>query len=213
MYKKLYGLTVDYSKDADHNYIHTFLESGSKHLSNYYCWNTSRWFFDVLPSSQKKLLINEIKQFCFKNLKDTSSWDALAYMVCQQKRKINYNITSFLYPNGVDQTVPPIDYSSFKLHIDDIFAEIVHLIDSFSVAELPPFLCCRTISINFPQLEIVKFTLKRWELNMENFEQRYGPPQYIRKNPVPDSKYADDFIISSLSRHIGYKKRFVRNNL
>ncbi|KAH9200360.1 hypothetical protein LQ764DRAFT_115001 [Zygosaccharomyces rouxii] len=209
MYRKLYTLSMDYNNGTNHNYIFTFLESGSKHLSNYYCWNASRWFFDVFPINEKKLMIDNVKQFCFKNFKDSSSWDALAYMLCQQRKKIGYNIKNYYHPNEPDQR----EHQWLEFEVDEIFAEIIHLIDSFAVTELPPFLCCRTIAVSFPELKVITKVLKKWRSDIQKFEQQYGPLQFIRNNPIPASKYTDDIIISGLSRHIGYKKRFVEQNL
>lgn len=209
MYRKLYVLSVGYNDGTNHDYILTFLESGSKHLSNYYCWNASRWFFDILPIDEKKIMIDKVKRFCFKNMKDSSSWDALAYMVCQQRRKADYNIKNYYHLQERKYTEG--QWLEFKA--DKIFSEIIHLIDSFSVTEVPPFLCSHAIMVNFPDLKIITKFLEKWKSDIKNFEQEYGPSQFIRNNPIPASQFTDDVIISGLSRHIGYKKRFVEQCL
>lgn len=209
MYRKLHVLSLDNNDKTNHDYILTFLESGSRHFSNYYCWNTSRWFFDALPINEKKIMLDEIKRFSFKNLKDCSSWDALSYMICQQRKKSNYNIKN--YHQLREQYYTEYQWPEFE--VEEILAEIIHLIDSFSVTELPPFLCCRTIAVNFPESQILAKSLKKWTSDVEKFEHEYGSPQFIRKNPIPASKFTDDVILSGHSRHIGYKKRFIERNL
>lgn len=209
LYRQLYTLSLQFSRNFDHDYLSTFLESGDRHFSNYYCWNAAKWFFDIFTISQREALVKRTMEFCFRNFKDSSSWDALTYMICQSRRNLNHNIEEFhrlQYMLRSSKILTTQKYVEFR--IEEILRDIVHLIDSFTVSEWSPFLCCLTIVFTFCELD-TNFLSTAWKSDVEAFERSNGPVQIIRNNPVHSQEYTQDLVLRSTAAHICYKKRFL----
>ncbi|AQZ16622.1 ECM9 (YKR004C) [Zygosaccharomyces parabailii] len=209
LYRKLYTLSFGWDVGDNHDYLSTFLDSGIRHFSNYYSWNTANWYFDIVTTSEKLATVEQTKKYCFRNFKDTSSWNALTYMVCQSKNKFNYNIKEYhRLQKMLNLSGKFHDENWLQCNVGEIFKEIIKLIDSFSVEEWSPFLCCLAIAFTFSDLNTKTLTA-RWRSDVETFEKKHGVVLNIRNNPVVSQECTKNLLLRVGSRHIGYKKRFI----
>ena len=127
--------------------ISAITRSGTLHFANYYCWNTAKWFFDVLelqrePEAQsaRDELIESIKRFCFSHLSDCSSWSTMAYIFSQQLDYCNFNKLSYIallkrytgqtFNGGNDKTEHEVSPQS-KYATVKFLNELSELIDKF----------------------------------------------------------------------------------
>ncbi|CDF89985.1 ZYBA0S05-06238g1_1 [Zygosaccharomyces bailii CLIB 213] len=209
LYRKLYTLSFGWDIGDNHDYLSTFSDSGIRHFSNYYSWNTAKWYFDIVSTSEKLAIVEQTKKYCFRNFKDTSSWNALTYMVCQSKNKFNYNIKEYYrLQKMLNLSSKYRDENWLQCNVEEIFKEIIKLIDSFSVEEWSPFLCCLAIAFTFSDLDTKTLTT-RWRTDVETFEDKHGVALTIRNNPVVSQECARNLLLRVGYRHIGYKKRFI----
>lgn len=214
-YKILYILNKNATSGCLHfNFIDTIINSGSQHTSNYYCWNASRWFFDVSSIEKKKKLLSEVKTFCFANIGDCSAWSALTYMFCQSSRELTHNIDDYknlhnqLHINYDDERIP----SFYSFDIASFLTELESFITKLRINERPPFLCLLNIMDSFPNNDHVKM-FERWGSEVKEFEYKYGKIEIIRNHvKVPDSFSNDAILVTSIV-HFGNKKRALDNKI
>lgn len=208
-YRKLLILARYYNCEKL-SYRKTVIYSASRHFSNYYCWATARWLYDVIPVEEKASLLEAVINFCFENVRDISSWSALSYMVCQQKRKLKYNYTDYqrlrklLQLPENDTTEPGWLYLKIELYV----TKIIKMIDSAVAEEWPPYFCLMEILSDVPEAADLS-TFSTWRTSLRNFEEKYGTISLVRNHPVVPPNLCDDAILSRSARHYGLKKIFL----
>lgn len=189
----------------------TFILSASRHFSNYYCWNTMRWFFDVAPLADKRNLLEATQSFCFRNLKDSSSWSALAYMVCQKKLMNCFNFED--YKRLIRHLRLEHDQIEFEawlqLDVASVLTKIIKKIDTAYVSEWPPFQCLFTIYHHFPETA-APLIPENWIKDIDAFQKEHSAICLLRNNPLIPEAQADDLLLSSNIRHLGFKKLFMQ---
>lgn len=209
LYRKLYILSKSYNMKIE-DCVSIFMNSASRHFSSYYCWATARWFFDVIPQTEKEILVNATKRFCFHNFKDSSSWNALSYMICQQRTKSMFNIHDFeRLQKNLGLTGDLLEKASWQhLNADSFFSEIMKFIDTVTIVEWPPFLCLLTIAKTFPEITVSRL-LTNWRKDIKYFEATYGTIKYLRNTPLVPDGFCNDLVVVRTAKHLGYKKRLV----
>lgn len=209
LYRKLLILARDHHSE-DLNYKSTVLHSGKRHFSNYYCWATARWLYDVVPVAEKAQLLKLTCNFCFETLSDASSWSALSYMICQQRRKSDYNYSDYkhlreLLKLPINDTDAP---SWPALRIEQYVTKIIQTIDAAVAEEWPPFLCLMTVVKEFQEAaDLAGFS--DWRENLQTFEQQHGNITLLRNNPVVPTELSDNAVLHRNARHFGFKKLFL----
>ncbi|CAI4046474.1 hypothetical protein SUVZ_11G2170 [Saccharomyces uvarum] len=210
LYRKLYILSLHAKTPIYTDFCFIFNSSGSQHFSNYYCWNTARWFYDNLAFDKRTELFCLTKLFCFQHVKDCSSWSTLAYMICQQKQKNQYNIRDFQrLRNSFDLfSTPNTEDLNFQLPDADTFIqELAEWIDKTFTADWPPYLCLweitKLIGID------INSVLSIWRSEVQNFEKIHGSIKLENNNPVVPKEFTNDLLISKNFIHFGYKKLFL----
>ncbi|CAI4565845.1 ATV_HP_G0096050.mRNA.1.CDS.1 [Saccharomyces cerevisiae] len=217
LYRKLFVLSLDANTLVLPDILFVFHSSGSQHFSNYYCWNTARWFYDNLPYNKRIELFNLTKRFCFQNVKDCSSWSALAYMVCQQEEKKTDNIRDFQRLTSsfnVPFKINKVDLN-FQVQPADAFTqELVKWIDRTYAADWPPYLCLLQITKFNITLRIeMDSVLLTWRNEILNFEENSGHIKMINNTPIVAEKFSNDLLTSVNFAHFGYKKLFLNKFL
>ncbi|CAI4045059.1 Ecm9p SKDI_11G2160 [Saccharomyces kudriavzevii IFO 1802] len=210
LYRKLYVLSLGAKTPVFPDFCFLFNSSASQHFSNYYCWNTARWFYDNSTFDKKKELFDLTKRFCFQHIKDCSSWSTLAYMVCQQKLKNVYNIHDFQrLTSSFDLQIKPNKADlDFQIPGADVFPrELVEWIDNTYVADWPPYLCFLQITeLNlYPGISIDS-VLSTWKTQVQIFEEKCGCIKLKNNAPVVPEQFTSDLLISVNFVHFGYKK-------
>lgn len=211
LYRKLYTL-VSATDTCSLDFIPVFIVSACRHFSNYYCWNTARWFFDVIPAFQKRELFLATKAFCFQNSRDSSSWDALAYMINQKEEKKVFNLDDYKrLQNCLNcQTNSRVEPSWLDLDISPLIFEISSYISALTIDEWPPYLCLLRLLSFFPLvLENIPFV--EWQEEVLSFEKRYKTIEFIRRNPLTPLCVSDDILLTRKARSLGFKKRFLKS--
>ncbi|KAG0658277.1 hypothetical protein C6P45_002213 [Maudiozyma exigua] len=221
LYRKIYLLmeqnNVESVQISLKYLISTFRNSAGLHVSNYYCWNTLRWFFDVIPSQQIKQAIFEMtKSFCLRHISDCSSWDALGYICCQSKEKYSNNIENYYFLRrrystcqlNCDEsyrslTILPL----FKIEILPLVDEIVHFIDSFFIKDWTVYLCLLRIVITY-KLYDAHF-LQLWKGGIMSFENTYKQIKFKNGTPLVPNTEKDNLSVSNSFLHYGWKKIFL----
>ncbi|QLQ78193.1 hypothetical protein HG537_0A04400 [Torulaspora globosa] len=192
------------------SYSSTIIYSGSRHFSNYYCWATARWLYDIISAKEKASLLEAVSNFCFENVRDISSWTALSYMVCQQKRKLKNNYMDYKRLRKLLQ-LPEEDTSEpdwLHLEIEQYVAKIIKIIDSAAAEEWPPYLCLMEILKEMPGAADLSI-FSTWHLDLRNFEEKYGTINLVRNHPVVPSNLCGNALLSRNARHYGLKKVFL----
>ena len=198
-----------------------FIQSGKQHFANYYNWNTAKWVFDNLNNvAWKQTFFNDVKQFCFQNVSDSSSWDCLSYMVCQYKLKNHHYILDF---NRLAKSLPNSkhlltrDTVWFQTDLIELVQGLISYISKCEIKAWPPYLCLLRIlkvyntKINGLSLEI----LNDWRQIINSFESKNGEIQLLNDFiPVVPSDQGsnslnDDYITRETLFHLGYKKAFL----
>lgn len=209
LYRKLYILSKSFKREIE-DCVSIFINSASRHFSSYYCWTTARWFFDVMPIPEKKTLVNATKKFCFQNYRDSSSWNALSYMICQQTTKSMFNLHDFeRLQNNLGLIGDLLENPGYlQLNADSFFSEIINFIDTVTIVEWPPFLCLLTIAKAFPEINL-SWLITKWRKEIKHFEATYGRIEYLRNIPLVPDGFSDDLIVTRTAKHLGYKKRLL----
>lgn len=221
LYRKLYIL-MDQKNVINEElllkyWISTFRNSAELHVSNYYCWNTLRWFFDVIPSCDAKQAIFEMtKSFCLKHLSDCSSWDALGYIACQTKNKNCYNTENYQFLRMRYDNYQP-NYDESKGHSNDritlmikpqpLIDEITNFIDSLHIKDWTIFLCLLRIVITY-NLHDSDF-IQMWKNDINSFENIHGQVKLKNGSPSVPEREKDNLSVSNGFLHFGWKKVFL----
>ena len=213
LYRKLYILTLHVKTSIFPDLLHVFSSSGAQHFSNYYCWNTARWFYDNIPFNKRIELFNLTKAFCFQHIKDCSSWSTLAYMVCQQEQKNKNNICDF-QRLAISFNLPTeskkVDLN-FQIQCAGSFIqELIEWINRTYVADWPPYLCLLQIT----KLDLIlgikmDSFLSTWKHEIRNFEENSGNIKLKNNTPIVPKQLSNDLLVSENVLHFGYKKLFL----
>ncbi|SMN17737.1 similar to Saccharomyces cerevisiae YKR004C ECM9 Non-essential protein of unknown function [Maudiozyma saulgeensis] len=222
-YRKLYILFGQHTAVSDETllmkWIPTFKNSAELHKCNYYCWNTVRWFFDIVPSLKVKTDLFEMtKEFCFKHVSDCSSWDTLGYIVSHQQENNKFNFKNYTFLQKRYQSnknlntsvnlTPPASMA-LTLDIESIINELVRYIDLLPVKDWTVFVCLSRI-INSSKISLDNHIRKCWLDQISKFEDRQGSISYKNMNPIVPLSKMDDLTISNQVLHFGWKKRFLK---
>lgn len=210
IYRKLFIVSREVNLEGS-KYVTVFIQSASRHFSNYYCWAALRWFFDVVSLTEKEKLFEATETYCFQNIKDASSWSALSYIVCQQSKRSCFNVSDYeRLVRQLDLPQSTIDDPVWlALDTGRIAKDIITTIDTAFVAEWPPFLCLLAILNEFPNT-ISPSILEKWSQDISSFENKHSSIYLLRNNPSVPASFADDLLKSSCVRHLGYKKLFLQ---
>ncbi|CCK68340.1 Ecm9p KNAG_0A06860 [Huiozyma naganishii CBS 8797] len=205
-YRQLFALWNRYRLPLDLWDTDIFMRSGSKHFSNYYCWNTCRWIFDNLTDfTVKEKLFHETKRFAFQNTRDSSCWHALTYMACQQQTKNIFAIKDYETLNkGRVEGTPEIVW--LPVEILKLQNEIVKFIDTFTISEWPAYL----FLLSIVQVFSLPHTLFHpWMNDVYRFEEENGmiQLQWGFYSVIPKALEVD-LLKYSMARHMAMKKTF-----
>ncbi|CCF57997.1 hypothetical protein KAFR_0D03490 [Kazachstania africana CBS 2517] len=180
-YRKLYVLSQKIpllSQRTDRDIIiKTHIYSASEHRSNYYCWNTARWFFYLFPPSSKEIFLKATEKFCFANTNDCSAWSALGYMVSNDVIEQKFTFENYKYIEGkYSETFPgttSLIQSNFGIEMHSFSEKVAQFIDKLEVKEWPPFLCILKILHSIPEesLQSTSF-VNRWKNELNSFEEK-----------------------------------------
>lgn len=197
--------------------ISTFRNSAELHISNYYCWNTLRWFFDVIPSHEIKQAIFEMtKSFCLRHISDCSSWDALGYICCQSKEECSNNIENYYFLrrrystrqlNCDEYNQSPSILPLFKIEIQPLVDEIVHFIDSLFIKDWTVYLCLLRIVIMYKLFDA--HFLQLWKGSIISFENIHNQIEFKNGTPLVPNTEKDNLSVSNGFLHYGWKKTFL----
>jgi len=222
-YRKLYILIKQHTSILEETlsklWISTFKNSAELHKCNYYCWNTARWFFDIVPSLKVKTDIFEMtKDFCFKHVSDCSSWDTLGYITSQHLENNMFNFTNYefllrrykldgnvkVYTDTINLSTP----IALDLGVESIVRDLILYVDSLSVKDWTVFLCLSRI-MNSSKIVLADHIRRYWLDQISKFEDQQGIISFKNMNPIIPLSKRDDLTISNLFLHYGWKKRFL----
>ncbi|EDO14754.1 hypothetical protein Kpol_354p2 [Vanderwaltozyma polyspora DSM 70294] len=211
-YKKLYSILKTDNMDS-FNISQTILYSGRRHISNYYCWNASRWFFDICEKEVKSNLYLNAKEYCFANVSDCSSWSALSYYICQNQLQNQTNYEEYerilsmhsIKPSGQLKKHFPI-----ICNVETFLDELINFIDKVQLKDWPPFLCLITIFENYKYISSLSIITK-WEKELKEFEEKHGVINLVRLHPIIPNALLGDAIMDNLFLHLGSKKRAINS--
>ena len=221
LYRKLYILMDQNNIGCEElllqHWISTFENSAELHVSNYYCWNTLRWFFDVIPSYHvKKTIFGMTKSFCLKHVSDCSSWDTLGYISCQNKDESSYNIDNYHFlikrysndqSNYDRSNSASRDFRRFIIKPQPLVDEITSFIDSLLIKDWTVFICLLRITIthNLHNLNFIQI----WRNDIKSFENRHGQVELKNGMPLVPNEEKDNLSVSNGFLHYGLKKVFL----
>ncbi|CCD27391.1 Ecm9p NDAI_0K02000 [Naumovozyma dairenensis CBS 421] len=241
-YKKLYvinQLILSPEKNKDNDYIMTFFHSLMKHPTNYYSWNTMRWFFDNIDS-MRMALFEKVKRYCFQHSSNCSSWSALAYFlnhVGGHEREISlYHRLEFkrlwkhydkIFRDNdiiISQEVD-IEDGIFSLSVEDQkyhpqpvkfnvdiktnFNEILEIIELLRTDQWPPFLC---LFVLLKKFEIInrQELFDKWRDEIRVFqEETHLYIPYQYNKPFVPEGFTDDLLIARDIMFYGFKKTII----
>ena len=208
--------------------ISAITRSGTLHFANYYCWNTAKWFLDVLElqreteaQSAKNDLIGSIKQFCFSHLSDCSSWNTMAYIFSQQLDYCNFNKLGYIallerytdqtFDDGNDKVEHEVSPQS-KSAVVKFLNELSELIDKLEIGVEPPYLCIvyilrAAMKVNERViLERCDF-LRNWEMEVNQGLKEQFVPREDDEEGVENRGDGDDLLKMRAYNCLLQKKR------
>lgn len=210
--------------------ISAITRSGTLHFANYYCWNTAKWFFDVLelqrePEAQsaRDELIESIKRFCFSHLSDCSSWSTMAYIFSQQLDYCNFNKLSYIallkryagqtFNDGNDKTEHKVSPQS-KYATVKFLNELSELIDKFEIDIEPPFLCMvhilsAAMKVNDRVIIVQCDFLRNWEMEVNQKLEERPEPQERAGERMENKEDGDDMLKIRAYNCLLQKKRIL----
>ncbi|CCE64177.1 hypothetical protein TPHA_0G03370 [Tetrapisispora phaffii CBS 4417] len=209
LYKKLFMVSSEFKENISLHYLSVFMSSANLHFSNYYSWNTLRWFYDLLGNNEKIILFDKTKQFCFKNMRDCSAWDTLADMACKSDGEITHNIQEynrFRSNYGIGSTYIE-DQNFLGPKIASLIDELVDYIDLCEVNGWPPYLCLMKCISSHNDKEIISKIFEKWDNSIECF---------IEKNPEVTlhgcklEVISDSLFINRLVEVFNMKLKFIK---
>lgn len=206
--KKLYVLSKKFGTDDNRTIMSVFIMSASQHTSNYYCWNTSKMFFDIFVEKEQLKMLQQTEDFCFKNAKDCSAWSALGYMLTQNINRLSDNRTQFL--RLCDNFGFSFDFSRKDwIEIDHSkFADKLRTyIDKMVVIEWPPFLCLITVVKSVLGKDCIFHD--EWIQSVRDFEEKNGVIMLFNNNPEIPVNFEDDIVMSRTFYNIALKKKYL----
>ncbi|CCH62021.1 hypothetical protein TBLA_0G00740 [Henningerozyma blattae CBS 6284] len=178
-YKKLFIIYCHNFPHLDFSFARTIIKSAELHLSNYYCWNTARWYFDIVAIEGKTDLFNKALEYSISHVSDISSWDFLTYVTRQiysTDKNISFFNESCRLQNNMNLSRNYFQFNFEKIsapNLGEISEKVFHLIDYCGISSLPPFL----FLLNLNQLYNNIFTEKKknsWKNDISIFEEKFG---------------------------------------
>ncbi|SCU89577.1 LANO_0D05534g1_1 [Lachancea nothofagi CBS 11611] len=175
LFRKLYTLSRELNPAMKLDYCDLFVRSAANHFSNYYCWNTFRWMYDVENAENRSLMSESVWNFCFRNPKDSSAWWALGHTLSSDHRVEKHSIGHFnqlrvrfgFEPHVIDASLGPHSVK-YIYHAQ----KVLKFIELAEVREWPPFLCLAKLLQYMSHRDQRQF-LKSWRSDIELFESKH----------------------------------------
>ncbi|KAH3899796.1 uncharacterized protein SCODWIG_02797 [Saccharomycodes ludwigii] len=217
LYQKLYVLQLFYYPNTVKlDYLDTCLSSAEAHFSNYYCWNSLKWFSDNAYVKQSKRFSNicKIKEFCLRNLRDNSAWYCYSYLLihingdttynCRDFQRLYTKLASKMGTKGQDlanKGIAGIDSNPVQLDLRSEINAVIDLINNLRVPTSPQFNFLYYLLLNGNEEHMVDTKLLAgWESEVCDFENKFmslelkhcDPPE-IHDSYNNDLKFISEF--------------------
>ncbi|SCU97735.1 LAMI_0F11166g1_1 [Lachancea mirantina] len=209
--RKIYVIYKERFSILNLDFQSVFQRSAEQHFSNYYCWNTVRWFYDVEGIESKLALLNQTKEFSFKHIKDVSAWSALAYMACRTHSREEFHDSEYRRLGSHFQV--EIQRNGFKNDTSllpkrlSLIEEIKTYIELAEVREWPPYFCLWCL-MSLEGKNKVLDIFEDWYNQLLDFERIYGRVTAIES--VGNQPQVQDTISHTLIEVMSNKKKLLQ---
>ncbi|SCU94811.1 LADA_0G11474g1_1 [Lachancea dasiensis] len=211
-FRKLYVLAHELFPSIIVNHSGLFLQSASRHASNYYCWNTFRWIYDLQIQKTKDALLDTLWKFCFSHSMDSSSWWALGHALLGSTDLSQLSIEDYSALRA-KLNLPKHDKSYAKLRLASettgwtCMQKIVTFIDSAEVRHWPAFGCLARL---LPSLDLLSRNqlLEGWSSAIQKFE---GENFKIDERSITKAIYGseNDLLLQRSLETLQLKKKYL----
>ncbi|CEP60885.1 Ecm9p LALA0_S02e01882g [Lachancea lanzarotensis] len=180
LFRKVYALKREFYPDPDIDFSSLFTSSAERHISNYYCWNTFRWVYDLETPAAQTELLKVVWGFSIRHPKDSSAWWALGHVLLSLPELASNFIQNY---NAVNMRFEFTKHIHHKQNSDNLtnealsakaihyISKIMTYIETGEVREWPPFGCIVRLSHYVSRNEQVH-PLQRWCDEIEAFEEK-----------------------------------------
>lgn len=201
LYKKIYDrfhskVTIDVCT--------TVINSATNHFSNYYAWNSARWFYINGETELHNDLLDETKTFCLKNFKDSAAWSAFLFMLLPNIAA-EHEVIQPKYSSPNKFSLINNQHQVDSEMVDSVATDVADLLDSLMIVEWSPF--CFILSIvQLHHSKASQAIMLKWNKQITDFELNYKEITFVHKQPYVDQDESN-FTIRQRILHFGYKKR------
>ena len=214
LFRKLHVLRAELFPKLNFDFWILFTRSATCHFSNYYCWNSLRWLFDVQTVEVRSSLLKLTRDFCFANPKDSSAWWTLQYMLRNCPNAQQFSVSHFndlrhefgFKPTSFALTALDIDYERY-------FDDILEFIDYAEVKEWPPFLCLESLLFRMPH-KWKNARFKKWWQDIRSFEAEQFEIAIESPIRLPHTgTFENDLLLQRLAASLVLKKKLLSSKL
>ncbi|SCV01364.1 LAME_0G15742g1_1 [Lachancea meyersii CBS 8951] len=191
LYRKLFTILKELFPAFEVDYQRLFLTSAERHFSNFYCWNTFRWVYDLESPSTQAQLLTAVWDFSSQHPKDSSAWWALGHSVLNLSALSEYSskdYNSLRSRFGFEQSPHHASEVNSVGELTQYSSEIIKFIEIGEVSDWPPFGCLARLLRYVTEKDQAQF-LQKWYNEIQAFEKKYFE---INKNSVSLAIYKND---------------------
>ncbi|SCU92166.1 LAFA_0F08460g1_1 [Lachancea sp. 'fantastica'] len=181
LFKKLYTLKREVFVNSKINCCQLFMSSAERHISNFYCWNTLRWVYDLEGPAAQTELFEAVWNFSKRHPKDSSAWWALGHILLRLPGPASDSIQSynalrarFHLTNRFTQALNSERHFGKEpgANVALYFSKIMAYIEVGEVRDWPPFGCLVRLSQHMSSEEHYH-SLRTWRNEIDAFEENY----------------------------------------
>ncbi|AEY96694.1 FAEL288Wp [Eremothecium gossypii FDAG1] len=209
-YRKLVLLQREKCSSVGPRVIEVCKRSAELHFANYYCWNTLRWYYDVLEWSHEDVApVREmVRKFAFSHLRDVSAWDALSYLYSDGGAYTSSDYTRIAQSFGLDaQLKTPLE-TAVQIRCEkatEVARELIRFIDTCEVCEWNAYRCLYLL-LQYSNCNIAEL-VTQWQQELDSFERNVI---LVRGYPkLPQLAPGDDILEQKRQKQMMNKKRLL----
>ncbi|AGO10185.1 AaceriAEL288Wp [[Ashbya] aceris (nom. inval.)] len=209
-YRKLVVLQREMFTTAHQRVIEVCRQSAELHFANYYCWNTLRWYYDVLEWSNEDVtpLREMVRAFAFSHLRDVSAWDALSYLHSDGGAYTSSEYTRLAQCLGLEvQLKPPLATAAQARcqKAAELARELIKFIDTCDVCEWNAYRCLYLL-LQYSHCNTAEL-LAQWQQELDSFESKV---MLVRGCPIlPQLAPGNDLLEDIRQKQMMNKKRLL----
>lgn len=213
--RRLYVLKRELFPSLHFDYLDLCLESAQQHISNYYCWNTLRWFYDFATNEEKDAILVGTRSFCYRHLKDSSSWYTYSSFLSQSYASEDFNRNEYMRhceKYGLRHHALQCSEGPDEKRLISEIIEIKSYIDRVEVLDSPPYICILKLLRNVsPNKRLDLF--EDWNQETANMEKENAYAALRTPSSPLLEDQEDDLLLRIKFQRLKIKLQFMQNLL